>query len=95
MDNVVELPPRAEREELEGMRKSLLAVGDDRDVRQRVAFLAERVADILSEIEISEADRQSLLWHLSLIRELAVERKGGITPLCALPKFRADHPGAA
>jgi hypothetical protein len=65
--NVVELRRRAKREEPKGMRKSLLAVGDDRDVRQRVAFLAERVVDILSEIAISEADRQSLPRHLSLI----------------------------
>jgi len=105
MDNVVELPPRGEREELERMRKSLLAVRDDRDAMQRVVLLAERVANIIGEIKIKGEDRQSLLWHLSLIRELAAERKGGITPLCSLPRFpqrsedRAcedrDPPGAA
>jgi hypothetical protein len=98
MDNVVELP-LAEREELEEMRKSLLKVDSDRDVMARVVFLAERIADIIGEIdEISGADRQSLLWHLSLIRELtADQREQKLTPLCSLPRFNRDHPpdGAA
>jgi hypothetical protein len=60
--------------EVEEMRASLLAVRDDRGAMQRVIMLAERAANIVKEIgkKITEADRQSLLWHLSLIRELAV-----------------------
>jgi hypothetical protein len=97
MDNVVELLPRAEREELEGMRKSLLMVTDEPHAMTRIAFLAERIGDIIGEInEIGLQDRQSLLWHLSLIRELAVPRSDGkITPLCKLPRFDRDPPGAA
>jgi hypothetical protein len=88
MDNkIVEFPTREPLAEVEEMRASLLAVRDDRGAMQRVIMLAERVADIIGEIEISDADRQSLLWHLSLIHELAVDRKRGITPLCSLPRF--------
>jgi hypothetical protein len=88
MDNVVELLPRAEREEVEEMRKSLLKVDNDRDAMQRIEALTGRVADILAEVDgISVQDRLSLQWHLSLIRELAVDRKGGIKPLCSLPRF--------
>jgi hypothetical protein len=72
MDNVIEFLPLGEREEVEGMRKSLLTVTDEPHAMTRVAFMAERIADIINEInEISVQDRQSLLWHLSLIRELA------------------------
>jgi hypothetical protein len=71
-------------------------VGDDRAAMARIVFLAERISDIIDEIDqISVQDRQSLLWHASLIRELAVDRKGGITPLCSLPRFPRDDPGAA
>jgi hypothetical protein len=88
MDNVVELLPRAEREEVEEMRKSLLKVRDEPHAMTRVAFLAERIADIIGEIEISVQDRLSLMWHLSLIRELAAPRSDGkIKPLCSLPRF--------
>src|SRR5258708_6157838 len=87
-----ELP--AEAAEVAEMRASLLAVRDEphamaprklvqsprKLVQSRIVFLAERIADILDQVEISDADRQSLLWHLSLIRELAADRKGGITP---------------
>jgi hypothetical protein len=74
-----------------------------RPAMAQIVFLAERVADIISKIDeistISDADRQSLLWCLSLIRELAAERKEGLTPGCVLPKFpRAedrDPDGAA
>jgi hypothetical protein len=34
-------------------------------------MLTERVAAILDEITLTGADRQSLLWHVSVIRELA------------------------
>jgi hypothetical protein len=73
-NNIVEFLPREEREELADMRVYWLAVRDDRDAMARIAFLTERVADILNETEIADADRQSLLWHLSLIRELAAPR---------------------
>jgi hypothetical protein len=98
MDNIIELMPRAEREEVAEMRKQLLKVDSDRDAMQRVAFLAERIADILDQAEIAGGDKQSLLWHLSLIRELAVDhREQKIKPLCSLPRFNRDHPpdGAA
>ena len=95
MDNVVEFIPGGERGEVFEMRKSLLKVDSDRDAMARIAFLAERIADIIDEIdEIGVQDRQSLLWHLSLIHTLAAERKGGITPLCSLPRFDRDPPGA-
>jgi hypothetical protein len=93
-NNIIEFLPREEREELADMRAYWLAVSDDRDVMGRVAKLAERVADILNETEIADADRQSLLWHLSLIRELAVKREPGIKPLCKLPRFNPPD-GAA
>jgi hypothetical protein len=104
--SVIEFPARGERGEVMEMRASLLAVEDDGAAMARVVMLAERVADIIGEIaEIAEADRYSLLWHVSLIRELAVKREGGITPGCVLPRFpqrsedRAcedrDPPGAA
>jgi hypothetical protein len=74
------------------------AVRDDRAAMQRVVVLAERAANIVNETgkKITEADRQSLLWHLSLIRELAVApgSKRGIVPLCSLPRFDPP-PGAA
>jgi hypothetical protein len=94
---IVEFPARGPPAEVAEMRKSLLAVRDDPAAMQRVVMLAERAADIVNEIgkKITEADRQSLLWHVSLIRELAVDRKGGIVPLCSLPKFPRDDPGAA
>jgi hypothetical protein len=99
MDNVVELLPRAEREEVMEMRKSLLKVDSDRDVMARIAFPAERIADILAEVDgISVANRLSLQWHLSLIHELAAPRlDGGIKPGCVLPRFDRDPPdgGAA
>jgi hypothetical protein len=98
MDNVVEFIPGGERGEVFEMRKSLLKVDSDRDAMARIAFLAERIADIINEIAeidgIEVQDRQSLLWHLSLIHTLAAERKGGITPLCSLPRFDRDPPGA-
>jgi hypothetical protein len=100
MDNkIVEFParePLAEAAEVEEMRASLLAVRDDRAAMQQVVMLAERAADIVNEIgkKITEADRQSLLWHLSLIHTLAAERKGWITPLCSLPRFNPPD-GAA
>lgn len=76
--------------ELAEMRCSLLAVLDDHEARERIALLAERVADILGDLyEITDRDRQSLLWHLSLIRELAIN---GPQPLCGLPRFRKDPP---
>jgi hypothetical protein len=95
MDDVVEFIPGGERGEVFEMRKSLLKVDSDRDAMARVVMLAERVSDIIGEIdEIGVQDRQSLLWHLSLIRELAVvpdrkviEAKRKITPLCKLPRF--------
>jgi hypothetical protein len=103
--NIVDFPAPEPPTEVEEMRKSMLAVRDDRDAMQRVVMLAERIADIIGEIKIKGEDRQSLLWHLSLIHELAAERKGGITPGCVLPRFpqrsedRAcedrDPPGAA
>ena len=99
MDNVVILPmrgPLAEAAELAEMRAYWLAVRDDRDAMGRITELAERVADILDQVKIKGEDRQSLLWHLSLIRELAVDRKGGIEPLCKFPRFDRDpDPGAA
>jgi hypothetical protein len=86
MSEVVEFPARdAETAEVAEMRVGWLKVRDDSQAMQRIAKLAERAADILDEVEISAQDRLSLLWHLSLIRELTVERKGGITPLCELP----------
>jgi hypothetical protein len=99
MDNkIVEFParePPAEAAEVEEMRASLLAVRDHRAAMQRVIMLAERAADIVNEIDkIGEADRQSLLWHLSLIRELAVVPGRKITPACSLPRFDPP-PGAA
>jgi hypothetical protein len=83
--------------EVEEMRASLLAVRDDRGAMQRVIMLAERAANIVKEIgkKITEADRQSLLWHLSLIRELAVVPGRKITPACSLPRFDRDPDGAA
>jgi hypothetical protein len=97
MGNVVEFIPGGERGEVFEMRKSLLKVDSDRDAMARIAFLAERIADIIGAIdEISVQDRQSLLWHLSLIRELAVDqREQKIKPLCKLPRFDRDPPGAA
>jgi hypothetical protein len=101
MDNkIVEFParePPAEAAEVAEMRKSLLAVRDDRAAMQRVVMLAERAADIVNEIgkKITEADRQSLLWHLSLIRELAVLPRSEIVPACSVPRFDRDPPGAA
>jgi hypothetical protein len=90
MDNVVELP-RAEREELEEMRKSLLTVTDEPHAMTRIAFLAERIADIISEIdEISVQDRLSLQWRLSLIHELATPRSDKIAPGCTLPRFKRE-----
>jgi hypothetical protein len=98
MDNkIVEFPAREPLAEVEEMRASLLAVRDDRGAMQRVIMLAERAANIVNEIgkKITEADRQSLLWHLSLIRELAVVPGRGIVPLCSLPKFDREPDGAA
>jgi hypothetical protein len=98
-ENVIEFIPREEREELAEMRQSLLKVSDDRDAMARVAFLAERIADMLGEMDgISVPDRISLQWHLSLIWELAAPRSGGkLKPLCRLPRFDRDDPpdGAA
>jgi hypothetical protein len=98
-NNIVEFLPREEREEL-AMRAYWLAVSDDRDAMGRVAKPAERVADVIGEIdEITDADRLSLLWHVSLIRELAVPRSGQrkrkhqLKPLCSLPRF--DPPDGA
>jgi hypothetical protein len=95
MDNVVELLPRAEREEVAEMRQQLLKVDSDRDAMARVVALTERVADIIGEIEdISVQDRISLQWHLSLIRELAAARSDGkLIPGCTLPRF--TPPGGA
>jgi hypothetical protein len=109
MDNVVELLPRPEREEVEGMRQQLLKVDSDRDAMQRIEELTGRVADILAEVDgISVQDRISLQWHLSLIHELAVgQREQKLKPGCTLPRFSqrsedraredGDHPpdGAA
>jgi hypothetical protein len=101
-DNVIEFIPLGERGEVVEMRKSLLKVDDEPHamaprelVQSRIVFLAERIADILDQVEIADADRQSLLWHLSLIRELAVDRKRGIVPLCSLPRFDPPPGGAA
>jgi hypothetical protein len=69
--NVIQFLPRGERGEVAEMRKSLLAVRDDHAAMQRVVMLTERVAAILDEITLTGADRQSLLWHVSVIRELA------------------------
>ena len=97
MDNVVELLPRAEREEVEEMRQQLLKVTSDRDAMQRIEELTGRVADILAEVDgVSVQDRLSLSWHLSLIRELAAPRSDGkLKPGCTLPRFDRDPPGAA
>jgi hypothetical protein len=107
LDNIIEFPARAplteaaeaaEAAEVAEMRASLLTVRSGHDVMQRVALLAERVVDVVNEIdEIADADRQSLLWHMSLIRELAVPRsdRSGITPLCKFPRFDRDPDGAA
>jgi len=97
MDKVVEFIPGGERGEVFEMRKSLLKVGSDRDAMARVAMLAERVVDIINEIdEISDADRQSLLWHISLVYELAQPRSDGkLTPGSVLPRFKKPDPGAA
>jgi hypothetical protein len=100
MDNVVEFIPGGERGEVFEMRKSLLKVDSDRDAFARIAFLAERIPDILAEVDgISDADRQSLLWHLSLVYELAQprsehNRKRKIKPGCVLPRFNPPD-GAA
>jgi hypothetical protein len=95
--NIVVFPLRgrlADVAEVAEMRTWWLKVRDDRKAMQRVAMLAERVADIIDQIdEINVSDRQSLLWHLSLIHDLATPR--GITPLCSLPRFRPDPEGAA
>jgi hypothetical protein len=93
-NNVIEFIPLGERGEAVEMRKALLNVSDEPHAMTRIVFLAERIADILDQVEIADADRQSLLWHLSLIRELAVDRKRGIVPLCSLPRFDPP-PGAA
>ena len=96
MDNkIVEYPAREPLAEVEEMHKSLLAARDDRAAMQRVVMLAERAAGIINEVgkKITEADRQSLLWHLRLIRELAVVPGRKITPACSLPKF--DPPDGA
>jgi hypothetical protein len=95
--NVVEFIPGGERGEVAEMRKALLTVTDEPHAMTRVAFLAERIADIINEIdEISVQDRQSLLWHTALIFELAQPRSDGkITPLCKLPRFDREPPGAA
>jgi hypothetical protein len=95
-ENVIEfLPARGARRT---RRDAQVAdeVGDDRAAMQRVVLLAERAAGIVNEIgkKITEADRQSLLWHLSLIRELAVVPGRGIVPLCSLPRFNPPD-GAA
>ena len=97
MDNVVELLPRAEREEVAEMRKSLLKVDSDRDAMQRIEELTGRVADILAEVDgITVQDRLSLQWHLSLIRELAAPRSDGkLKPGCVLPRFDRDPPAGA
>jgi hypothetical protein len=96
VDNVIEFIPLGERGEVAEMRKSLLAVRDEPHAMTRIAFLAARIADIIGEInEISDAGRQSLLWHLSLIRELAVVPGRKITPACSLPRFDRDPDGAA
>jgi hypothetical protein len=89
MDNVVELLPRAEREEVEEMRQSLLKVTDEHHAMTRIGFLAERIADMLGEIDgVSVQDRISLQWHLSLIHELAVgQREQKLKPGCTLPRF--------
>jgi hypothetical protein len=98
MDNVVELLPRSEREEVAEMRESLLKIDRERDAMARIVTLAEQVADIIGELEISVQDRISLQWHLSLIHELAIgQREQKITPLCSLPRFDGGDPsdGAA
>jgi hypothetical protein len=56
------------------MRKSLVKVTDEPHAMTRIAFLAKRISDILDQVEISDADRQSLLWHISLVYELAQPR---------------------
>ena len=94
MSDVVEFPPRdAELAEVAEMRAGWLKVRDDSQAMQRVGMLAERVADIIGQIKITDADRQSLLWHLSLIRELACGR--GPVPLCSFPRLRKDPPDAS
>jgi hypothetical protein len=97
MDNVIEFIPGGERGEVYEMRKALLDVRDEPHAMTRIAFLAERVADILAEVaEIGVQDRQSLLWHLSLIRELSAPRSDGkLKALCKLQRFDRDPPGAA
>ena len=84
-----------ERGEVAETRQQLLDVRDEPHAMTRIVFLAERIADILDQAKISDADRQSLLWHLSLIREIAVEPKRQITPLCSFPRFDRDPDGAA
>jgi hypothetical protein len=94
-NNTIKFPardPPAEAAERAEMRAALLAVRDDRAAMPRVIMLAERAANIVNEVgkKITEADRQSLLWHLSLIRELAVVPRSdrrGIVPACEFPRF--------
>ena len=77
------------------MRQQLLKVDSDRDAMQRIEELTGRVADILAEVDgISVQDRLSLQWHLSLIHQIASDRRK-LEVVCGLPRFDRDPPGAA
>ncbi len=75
--------------EVDEMRASLLAVRSRRQAVDRIRLLAERAAAIVDEMTVDDADRVSLLWHLSAIRELACDSR---EPVCALPHKRSDSP---
>ena len=77
------------------MRQQLLKVDSDRDAMQRIEELTGRVADILAEVDgISVQDRLSLQWHLSLIHQIASDRRK-LEGVCGLPRFDRDPPSAA